>query len=81
MFRYRNDDQPGIERFYQAGERLKIEVNRTAILWVSNAGIVDMKISGSEVKIGDNGQVVVHSVRWIKNNETGKYELIILPYN
>jgi len=81
LFRYRNDDQPGIERFYQAGERLKIDVNRTATLWISNAGIIDLKISGEEVNIGDSGQVVVRSVKWIKNNDTGKYELIIIPFN
>lgn len=81
LFRYKNDDQSSVERFYQAGERLKIDVNRTATLWISNAGIVDVKISGQEINMGDNGQVVVRSVKWIKNNETGKYELIIIPYN
>lgn len=81
LFRYKNDSQPAIERFFQAGERLKIEANRTATLWISNAGIVDIKISGQEISVGDNGQVVVRSVKWIKNNDTGKYELIILPYN
>ena len=81
LFRYRTDDQPGVERFYQAGERLKIDVNRSMFLWISNAGIVDLKISGKEINAGRNGQVVVRSVKWIKNNETGKYELIILPFN
>jgi cytoskeleton protein RodZ len=81
LFRYRTDDQPGVERFYQAGERLKIDVNRSVFLWISNAGIVDLKISGKEINAGGNGQVVVRSVKWIKNNETGKYELVILPYN
>ncbi len=81
LFRYKSDDQPSVERFYQAGERLKIDVNRSASLWISNAGIIDLKISGNEIKAGGNGQVVVRSVKWIKNNESGKYELVILPYN
>jgi cytoskeletal protein RodZ len=81
LFRHENDDQQAVERFYQAGERLKIDVNRTATLWISNAGIVEIKISGQEISMGDNGQVVVRSVKWIKNNDTGKYELIIVPYN
>jgi len=81
LFRYRTDDQPSVERYYQAGERLKINVNRSVYLWISNAGIVDLKISGKEINVGGNGQVVVRSVKWIKNNETGKYELVILPYN
>jgi cytoskeleton protein RodZ len=81
LFRHKNDDQPSVERFYQAGERLKIDVNRTATLWVSNAGILDLKISGEEISLGENGQVVVRSVIWIKNNESGKYELVIIPIN
>lgn len=81
LLRHKNDDQPAIEKFYQAGERLKIDVNRTVTLWASNAGIVELKISGKEISIGENGQVVVRSVKWIKNNETGKYELIITPVN
>lgn len=81
LFRYKSDDQPSVERFYQAGERLKFDVNRSVTLWISNAGIIDLKISGNEIKAGGNGQVVVRSVKWINNNETGKYELVILPGN
>lgn len=81
LFRYKSDNQVSVEKFYQAGERLKINVNRSATLWISNAGIIDLKISGNEINAGGNGQVVVRSVKWIKNNESGKYELVILPYN
>lgn len=81
LFRHKSDDQPDTERFYQAGERLQIDANRTATLWISNAGIVDIKISGEEISLGNNGQVVVRAVKWIKNNETGKYELIIVPFD
>ncbi|MBN2658013.1 MAG: helix-turn-helix domain-containing protein [Spirochaetales bacterium] len=81
LFRYETDGQGRIERFYQAGERLKVDVNRNLLLWASNAGSVDLKISGQEIKIGESGQVVVRSVKWVKNNETGKYELIIVPYS
>ena len=81
LFRYDTDRQGRIERFYQGGERLKIDVNRNLLIWASNAGSVDLKISGKEISIGENGQVVVRSVKWVKNNETGKYDLVSLPYN
>lgn len=81
LFRYKADNKQVVERFYQAGERLEIDVNRFINLWISNAGIVDLKISGKEINAGGNGQVSVRSVKWIKNNETGKYELIILPFD
>ena len=81
LFRYETDGQGRVERFYQAGERLKIDANRNLLLWASNAGSVDLKVSGKEIKIGENGQVVVRSVKWVKNNETGKYELVVVPYS
>jgi cytoskeletal protein RodZ len=81
LFRYDTDGQGRVERFYQAGERLKIDVNRNLLLWASNAGSVDLKISGKEISIGENGQVVVRSIKWVKNNETGKYELLIVPFS
>ena len=79
LFCYKNDEQQRIEKYFEAGDRLRIEVNRTVVMWVSNAGIVDIKISGKEVVMGKNGQVVVRAAKWIKNNETGKYELILVP--
>ena len=79
LFCYKNDEQQRIEKYFEAGDRLRMEVNRTVVMWVSNAGIIDMKISGKEVVMGKNGQVVVRAAKWIKNNETGKYELILVP--
>jgi len=79
LFRYKVDNQDPLEDYYSDGDTLRLNVARAVILWVSNAGGPYMKVRGSEISLGRRGEVAVHQIRWIANDESGAYDLSLVP--
>jgi cytoskeleton protein RodZ len=76
-FRYFLDNKSSDERFYQNDEYLQLNMNNKFQLWASNAGNIRFKVGQREIMLGTDGQIVVKNLRWIFNNTTGMYELIL----
>ena len=76
-FRYFLDNKSSDERFYQNDEYLQLNMNNKFQLWASNAGNIRFKVGQREIMLGTDGQIVVKNLRWIFNNITGMYELIL----
>lgn len=79
LFRYKVDNQDTLEDYYGDGDNLRLDVARTVTLWVSNAGGPNIKVRGSEVSLGRRGEVAVHQIRWIANDESDAYDLSLVP--
>jgi cytoskeleton protein RodZ len=79
LFRYSRDEEARDQRFFRRGEVLKIDnIKNELKLWISNAGIVKAKILGKELIMGRSGQVVTKLIHWMRNEESGKYQLEIV---
>ena len=49
------------------------------MLWISNAGSFQARIAGQEVDLGGPGVVAAKLVRWEEKEDTGRYQLKLLP--
>ena len=65
LLRYTVDEGAALQRFFESGERISIDVVATATLWLSNAGRVTARFAGSEVRLGNNGAVAAKVVEWV----------------
>jgi cytoskeleton protein RodZ len=79
LFRYKVDNQDPLEAYYSNGENFRLDIGRTLTLWASNAGALYAKIGGEEVALGSRGEVVVGQIRWILDEESGEYDLSLVP--
>ncbi|MCK5248669.1 MAG: helix-turn-helix domain-containing protein [Spirochaetaceae bacterium] len=79
LFRYKVDSQAPLESYYADGENFRLDVGRTLTLWSSNAGALYAKIGGEELSFGRRGEVAVNQIRWILNEESGAYDLTVVP--
>ncbi|MCG8569750.1 MAG: helix-turn-helix domain-containing protein [Spirochaetes bacterium] len=66
LVRYMSDDNPEVEKFYQRGSQLEINGTNKIILWLANAGAVNMQFKDKEEKIIPNepGKVDVKLIYW-----------------
>ena len=80
FIRYSIDGNNRIEHFYQKNDpALVIDTARNSIsLWISNAGAVEAVIDGTKLALGNQGQVTTKQIEWIKNTESGDYELTVI---
>jgi len=79
LLRYLADRGERVEKYFDKGETLRLEVNREVMLWIANAGSFKAKISGIEVNVGRSGEIATYLIKWVKNSENGKYELQTIP--
>jgi cytoskeleton protein RodZ len=79
LFRYLLDENTRDQRFFQKAESFSMDnVKREVTLWVSNAGALDTKVEGINVTLGRSGQVVTKTIRWVKDEATGRYQLEVI---
>ncbi len=79
LFRYSVDNGQRQERYYQAGERFTATASTRFELWLSNAGAVQLVVSGNPVTLGTSGEVAADLIQW---NDTGNgYRLEMVPLN
>lgn len=79
LLRYVADDRVREQRYFHKGETFRLEADRRVRLWISNAGSVKTTITGEDVDFGRPGEVVTKLVKWVENEETGNYQLQVLP--
>ncbi len=79
LFRYILDGETRDQRFFQKSESFDVDnVRREVQFWISNAGVLDTRIEGVSVNLGRSGQVVTKSIRWARNEGTGRYQLEVM---
>ena len=79
LFRYKVDSQDSREAYYADGDDFRLDVGRKVTLWTSNAGAIYAKIGGKELSFGRRGEVAIYQIRWILNEESGLYDLSMVP--
>ena len=80
LLRYLADGKNLDQRFFQRSELLSLEsVSNDLKLWVSNAGALKAQIEDREIVLGRQGQVVTKLIRWVEEDESGLYQLEIIP--
>ncbi len=79
LLRYLFDRGERVERYFDKGETLRLDVNREIMIWIANAGSFKAKISGIDVSFGRSGEVSTQMIKWNKNSDSGKYELQLIP--
>jgi len=78
MFRWEVDDKPREERLLQNGDFLRSSAEEMVRIWASNAGNVRLRVAGTPVDLGDQGEVVAAVIRW-GDVSNGGYQLELLP--
>lgn len=79
LFRYIADDKTTEEKYYKNLDNFRISVTKEIKLWISNAGSANLQVSGKAVSLGNPGEVSVKLIRWVKNEGTGGYRLVLIP--
>jgi cytoskeleton protein RodZ len=79
LLRYLADGRTREERYFHKGETFRLEAESEVMLWISNAGSFKAKVGGRDVDMGRPGEVATKMVRWIQNDETGTWQLRIVP--
>lgn len=79
LFRYLKDGEIRDQKYFNKDDTFRLDVTREVMLWISNAGSFQARIAGREVDFGGPGVVATKLVRWEEDNETGLYQLKLLP--
>lgn len=79
LVRYRKDGEIREQRYFNKDDTLRLNVDREVMLWISNAGSFQARIGGEEVDFGGPGEVATKLLRWERDEETGRYQLRMLP--
>ncbi len=75
FFRYQRDKEEEVEKFYQEGERIRLDVSNSVVFGYSSGGYVVLRIAGTSVPTGVAGEVAVKSIRWVKKG--AYYDLVL----
>ncbi|MFW5712879.1 MAG: helix-turn-helix domain-containing protein [bacterium] len=79
LVRYLKDDEIREQRYFNKDDTFRLNVDREVMLWISNAGSFQARIGGQEVDFGGPGEVSTKLLRWERSEETGRYQLRMLP--
>ena len=79
LFRYLADGKIRDERYFHKGETFRIDVDRKVCLWISNAGSFKVRINEHDVDMGKPGKVATKLIQWVKDEQTGRYQLQVIP--
>jgi cytoskeletal protein RodZ len=80
LVRYIMDGQIRDERYFHKGETFELkDVEQEVRFWLSNAGSFKAKIAGIDTDLGKPGEVTTNQITWIRDEQTGKYRLTIVP--
>ncbi|WP_028972732.1 helix-turn-helix domain-containing protein [Spirochaeta cellobiosiphila] len=77
--RYLVDGKDRTERYFQKGERLRLDAYRYIMIWASNGGAMMAKTKGIDVPFGHNGEVVTKQLQWSDETSEGNYNLELVP--
>jgi len=82
LFRYEQDRANRDERYYQKSEQLTVQANNGIRIWASNGNAVKMQIIAGgktiDIEVSRPGEVIVKDLKWIKDDETGRYAFVVM---
>ena len=82
LFRYEQDKSNRDERYYQKSEQLTIQANNGIRIWASNGNAVKMQIIAGgktiDIEVSRPGEVIVKDLKWIKDDESGRYKFVVM---
>ena len=79
LFIYYIDDQPRVQKYFHKGETHPISAVSQAELRFSDGGAVNLRVAGFDINLDNIGQVSGRKIKWMENQENGKYQLIVTP--
>lgn len=79
LFRYQLDTEDRVEQYFQAGDSLRFSAQDEFRLWVSNAASARLRVAGTDISLGDPGEVTAGLVTWVQDPESGRQLLELLP--
>lgn len=82
LFRYEQDRANRDERYYQKSEQLTVQANNGIRIWASNGNAVKMQIIAGgktiDIEVSRPGEVIVKDLKWIKDDESGRYAFVVM---
>ncbi len=77
-FRYVADGDQREEQYLEQGDTFRTTVQDEFRLWLSNGGVAALRVAGSEVDLGDPGEVVTALITWgtAEDGRTPRLELV-----
>ena len=82
LFRYEQDKTNRNERYYQKSEQLTVQANNGIRIWASNGNAVKMQIIAGgktiDIEVSRPGEVIVKDLKWIKDDESGRYKFVVM---
>lgn len=81
MFRYESDRKDRVERYYHKSEKVPVTSNNRIRLWISNSNAVKISVIAGgrtiDLEVGRAGEVLVQDIKWIRDESTGRYKLVV----
>ncbi|MBN1685600.1 MAG: helix-turn-helix domain-containing protein [Spirochaetales bacterium] len=77
LFRYLVDGRDRVERYFQRGDTVILDVTRKVVLWMSNAGNVSARVANREVRFGNPGEVSTSMISWNGGQDGEAYTLLV----
>jgi len=82
LFRYEQDKTNRDERYYQKSEQLTVQANNGIRIWASNGNAVKMQIIAGgktiDIEVSRPGEVIVKDLKWLKDDESGRYKFVVM---
>lgn len=81
LFRHESDRSNREERYYQKSELLTVQANNGIRIWASNGNAVKIQIIAGgktvDLEISRPGEVIVRDLKWIKDEDTGRFKFVV----
>lgn len=82
LFRYEADRTTREERYYQKSELLTVQAKNGIRIWASNGNSVKLQmVAGGktvDLEVSRPGEVIVRDLKWLKDEETGRYKFVVM---
>lgn len=82
LFRHEADRTNREERYYQKSEQLTLQAKNGIRIWASNGNAVKIQmIAGGktvDLPLSRPGEVVVRDLKWIRDEESGRFKFMVL---
>ena len=63
-FRYQADSNNSVEKYYKAGDQVRLDVTEEVKVWLSNAGNAKILLGDAEINLGRKGDVTSEKIGW-----------------
>lgn len=82
LFRFDADRTNREQRYYQKSEQLTVQAKNGIRIWASNGNAVKIQmIAGGktvDLPLSRPGEVIVRDLKWIRDEETGRFKFMVL---